>query len=161
MIDRALKNKPAVRVPKTDLIRTVVSSSEWSAAIRRRLISPYPARLSESAVSIEALQEMLTSPAEVAQQSQRQLLIVQADTEGLEAVCHLARENSSSPAPALLLAIGSGLQASQRHGLRCSGVAAIFESFIELEAMERMVTRYFASLPEPNWSLEQRIAKSI
>lgn len=161
MIDRALKNEPVIRVPKTDLIRTVVSSPQWSAAIGRRLIAPCPDRLLESAVSVESLQEMIASPLEAARQMQRQLMIVQVDAERLEAVCRLAVENSLSPAPALLLVIGSGLQASQRHGLRCSGVAAVFESFVELEAMEQLVVRYFASLPEPDWSLEQRIARSL
>ena len=161
MIDTDLKNKPVVRIPKTDLIRAVVTSPEWSAAINRRLIAPYPARLLESVLSIQSLRETIVSPSDATEPNQRQLMIVQTGAEQLAAISSLAVENSLCRTPALLLVIGSGLQAAQRHGLRCSGVAAIFESFIELEAMEQMVTRYFGSLPDPAWSLEQRIAKSI
>ena len=161
MIDKALKNQPVRRVPKTDLIRSVVASPEWNAAIGRRLIEPYPARVLESALSIESLRDLIALPSDETLQNQRLLMIVQADAERLEAVCRLAVENSLLLAPALLVVIGSDLQASQRHGLRCSGVAAVFESFIGLGEMEQMVTRYFASLPEPDWSLEQQIAKSI
>ena len=161
MIDKELKNKPILRVPKTDLVRSVVASPEWNAAIGRRLIDPYPARFLETAVSIQSLQAVIAASSNTAEPSHRQLIIVQVDTERLEAVCGLAVENSLRSTPALLLAIGSGLQATQRHGLRCSGVAAVFESFIELEAMEQMVARYFASLPEPDWSLEQKIAGSL
>ena len=160
MIDKDLKDKPVRRVPKTDLIRSVVASPKWNAAIGRRLIEPYPARLLESALSIQSLQELIASPLET-QPNQRQLMIVQVDAERLKAACRLAVENSLSPTPALLIVIGVGLQAPQRHGLRCSGVAAIFESFVDLGAIERMASRYFASLPEPEWSLEQQIAKSI
>ena len=159
MIDKALKDKPVLRVPKTDLIRSVVASPQWNAAIGRRLVEPYPARLLESVLSVELMQEMIASSNTV--ELQRQLMIVQADSQRLEAVCRLAIANSLCPAPALLLVIGSDLQASQRHGLRCSGVAAVFESFIELGLMERVAARYFASLPDPDWSLEQQIAKSI
>ena len=161
MIDKSLKNQPVRRVPKTDLIRSVVASPEWNAAIGRRLIEPYPARVLESALSIESLRDLIALPSDETLQTQRLLMIVQADAERLEAVCRLAVENSLRLAPALLIVIGSDLQASQRHGLRCSGVAAVFESFIGLGEMEQMVTRYFASLPEPDWSLEQQIAKSI
>ena len=161
MIDPELKNKPVVRVPRTDLIRTVVASPEWSAAIWRRLIATYPARMLESVLSIESLREMIAAKSETVQPNQRQLMVVQVDADRLEAACRLAVENSLNPTPALLLVIGSGLQASQRHGLRCSGVAAVFESFIDLQTMEQMVTRYLESLPEPAWSLEQRIAKSL
>ena len=161
MIDKDLKDQPVRRVPKTDLIRSVIASPEWNAAIGRRLIEPYPARVLESALSIESLQELITVPSDAAMPNLRQLMIVQVDTKRLTAACRLAVENSLSSTPALLLVIGSGLQTSQRHGLRCSGVAAVFESFIDLGAMERMATRYFASLPEPACSLEQQIARSI
>ena len=154
MIDKALKDKPVLRVPRTDVIRTAVASPEWAAAIGRRLIAPYPARSFESALSIQSLQA-------TALQGQRHVTIVQVDESLLEAACQLGVENSVSLAPGLLLAIGCGLQAPQRHGLRCSGIAAIFESFVELEAMEKVVSSYFKSLPEPQWSLEQQIAKSI
>jgi len=154
MIDKALKDKPVLRVPRTDVIRTAVTSPEWAAAIGRRLIASYPARSFESALSIQSLQA-------TALQGQRHVTIVQVDESLLEAACQLGVENSVSLAPGLLLAIGCGLQAPQRHGLRCSGVAAIFESFVELEAMEKVVSSYFKSLPEPQWSLEQQIAKSI
>ena len=154
MIDKALKDKPVLRVPRTDVIRTAVTSPEWAAAIGRRLIAPYPARSFESALSIQSLQA-------TALQGQRHVTIVQVDESLLEAACQLGVENSVSLAPGLLLAIGCGLEAPQRHGLRCSGIAAIFESFVELEAMEKVVSSYFKSLPEPQWSLEQQIAKSI
>ena len=160
MIDKELKNAPVLRVPKTDLIRMVVGSPDWSAAIRRRLIAPHPARILESVLSIEALQQA-NPQAHVNVQRRRCITIVQADGGLLESACRLAGENSLKPAPDLLLVIGIDLDAWQRHGLRCSGVAGIFKSFIELEAIEGMVTRYFNSMPEPDWSLEQRIANSI
>ena len=161
MIDKTLKDKPVLRVPKTDLVRSVVASPEWNAAIGRRLIEPYPARLLESAASIESLQALIAASSKTGRPNRRQLMIIQVDTERLNAACRFAVESSLSQTPALLLVIGFGLQASQRHVLRCSGVAAVFESFIELAAMEQMATRYFASLPKPDWSLEQQIAKSI
>ena len=160
MIDKELKNAPVLRVPKTDLIRAVVSSPDWSAAIGRRLIAPHPARILESVLSIEALQQA-GSQARANAQGRRCVTIIQVDDGLLESVCHWAVENSLKPAPDLLLVIGIDLNAWQRHGLRCSGVAAIFKSFIELKALEVMVTRYFNSLPEPDWSLEQRIANCI
>ena len=159
MIDKELKNAPVLRVPKTDLIRMVVGSPDWSAAIRRRLIAPHPARILESVLSIEALQQANSKPRADAQR--RCVTIVQANGELLGSVCRLAVENSLKPAPDLLLVIGIDIDAWQRHGQRCSGVAGIFKSFTDLEAIEVMVTRYFSSLPEPDWSLEQRIANSI
>ena len=160
MIDKQLRDAPVLRVPKTDLIRVVVSSPKWNAAIGRRLIAPHPARILELVLSIEALQQA-NSQAHANAQKRRCVTIVQVDSGLLESACRLAVENSLKPAPDLLLVIGIDLDAWQRHGLRCSGVAGIFKSFIELEAIEVMVTRYFSSLPEPDWSLEQRIANSI
>jgi len=141
MIDKELKNAPVLRVPKTDLIRVVVGSPEWNAVIRRRLIAPHPARILESVLSIEALPQA-NSQAHANAQKRRCVTIVQVDSGLLEF------ENSLKPAPDLLLVIGIDLDAWQRHGLRCSGVAGIFKSFIELEAID-------------DWSLEQRIANSI
>ena len=160
MIDKELKNAPVLRVPKTDLIRMAVGSPDWSAAIGRRLITPHPDRILESALSIEELQQANSAPHANCQR-RRCVTIVQADGGLLESTCRLAVENSIRATPDLLLVIGIALDAWQRHGLRGSGVAGIFKSFIELEAIEAMVTRYFNSLPEPNWSLEQRIANSI
>ena len=160
MIDKELRDAPVLRVPKTDLIRVVVSLPEWSAAIGRRLIAQHPARILESVLSIEALQQA-NSQAHADTPKRRCVTIVQADGGLLESACCLAVENSMKPTPDLLLVIGIDLDAWQRHGLRCSGVAGIFQSFIELEAIETVVTRYFNSLPEPAWSLEQRIANSI
>lgn len=160
MIDKELKNAPVLRVPKTDLIRMAVGLPDWSAAIGRRLIAPHPDRILESALSIEELQQANSAPHANAQR-RRCVTIIQADGGLLESACRLATENSMRATPDLLLVIGIALDAWQRHGLRGSGVAGIFQSFIELEAIEAMVTRYFNSLPEPNWSLEQRIANSI
>ena len=160
MIDQELRDAPVLRVPKTDLIRVVVGSAEWNAAIRRRLIAPYPARVLESVLSIEALQQTNSQPHANAQ-GRRSVTIVQTDRAGLESASRFAVENSLKPIPDLLLVIGIDLGVWQRHALRCSGVAGIFKSFVELEAIEAMVTRYFNSLPAPDWSLEQRIANSI
>jgi len=70
MIDKELKNAPVFRVPKTDLIRVAVRSPDWSAAIKRRLIAPHPARVLESLLSIEALQQA-NSQANTANQQRR------------------------------------------------------------------------------------------
>ncbi len=155
MIDKELKNAPVVRVPKTDLIRVVVSSPDWSASISRRLVAPFPARTLEPLLSIDALMQSSTS------QDRSCVTIVQATAGSQGAICRLAVENALKPTPDLMLVIGPGLASVQRYGLRCSGVAAIFESFIELGAIEQMTARYFESLPQPDWSLEQQIVNSI
>ena len=161
MIDKDLKNKPVQRVPKTDVIRTEVSSPDWAAAIGRRLVAPYPARILEAVLASELLDRTNPQSQQSDRLARRTVTMVQADAGSLEAVCRLAVENSLSTMPGLLLVIAPGLQASQRHGLRCSGVAAIFGSFIELEAIETIVTNYFESSSKPDWSLEQQIVSSI
>lgn len=161
MIDKDLKSKPVQRVPKTDVIRSAVSSPDWAAAIGRRLVSPYPARVLEAVLASELLDQTNPQTQQSDRLARRIVTIVQADAGSLEAVGRLAVENSLSTTPGLVLVIAPDVQASQRHGLRCSGVAAIFGSFIELEAIEAIVTNYFENLPQPDWSLEQQIISSI
>ena len=78
MIDKDLKSKPVQRVPKTDVIRSAVSSPDWAAAIGRRLVSPYPARVLEAVLASELLDQTNPQTQQSDRLARRIVTIVQA-----------------------------------------------------------------------------------